>query len=108
MILRDSRSLMSHPPPILPTVLTNDNSKRADVFDIGGVIFDVSILTIEIGIFEVLATAEDTYLGGKDLDQRFSIHFERAFIKKQRIDLKTDARAMYKGDVLAMILARDR
>lgn len=52
------------------------------VFDFGGGTFDVSLLTIENGVFEVLATAGDTHLGGEDFDQRITEHFVKMFKKK--------------------------
>ena len=66
------------------------------VFDFGGGTFDVSLLTIENGVFEVLATAGDTHLGGEDFDQRITEHFVKLFKKKNQIDLATDSRAFQK------------
>jgi len=63
------------------------------VFDLGGGTFDVSLLTMENGVFEVLATAGDTHLGGEDFDQRVTEHFIKLFKKKHGIDLKSDTRA---------------
>jgi len=45
------------------------------VFDLGGGTFDVSILTIDNGVFEVISTSGDTHLGGEDFDQRVMDHF---------------------------------
>jgi len=53
-------------------------------------------LTIENGVFEVLATAGDTHLGGEDFDQRITEHFVKLFKKKNQIDLATDSRAFQK------------
>jgi molecular chaperone DnaK (HSP70) len=58
------------------------------VFDLGGGTFDVSLLTIDNGIFEVVATAGDTHLGGEDFDQRLTEHFVNIFKKKHKIDIK--------------------
>jgi len=68
--------------------------KNIVVFDLGGGTFDVSLLTIDNGVFEVVATAGDTHLGGEDFDQRVTEHFIKIFKKKNNgIDLKKDPRA---------------
>merc|ERR1719449_254863 len=54
------------------------------IFDMGGGTFDVSILTIEDGIFEVKATAGDTHLGGEDFDNRVVDHFVQEFKRKNK------------------------
>ncbi|KAJ7754284.1 heat shock protein 70 family [Mycena olivaceomarginata] len=54
------------------------------IFDLGGGTFDVSLLTIEEGIFEVKATAGDTHLGGEDFDNRFVNHFAQEFKRKNK------------------------
>jgi L1 cell adhesion molecule like protein len=64
------------------------------IFDLGGGTFDVSLLTIEEGIFEVKSTAGDTHLGGEDFDQRIMNHFVREFKKKHKKDLTTSDRAI--------------
>ena len=56
--------------------------------------FDVSILTIEDGIFEVKSTAGDTHLGGEDFDNRMVNHFIAEFKRKHKKDLSTNARAL--------------
>ena len=66
------------------------------VFDLGGGTFDVSLLTIDNGVFEVVATAGDTHLGGEDFDQRLTEHFIKVFKKKNGVDIKSDSRAMQK------------
>jgi len=66
------------------------------VFDLGGGTFDVSLLTIDNGVFEVAATAGDTHLGGEDFDQRLTEHFVKVFKKKHGKDIQNDARAMQK------------
>mgnify|MGYP003961621165 FL=1 len=58
--------------------------KNVLIFDLGGGTFDVSILTIEEGIFEVKATAGDTHLGGEDFDNRMVDHFSAEFKKKNK------------------------
>ena len=71
--------------------------KNIIVFDLGGGTFDVSLLTIDNGVFEVVATAGDTHLGGEDFDQRLTEHFAKIFKKKNNgIDIKKDPRALQK------------
>ncbi|KAL0633056.1 Hsp70 chaperone [Maublancomyces gigas] len=64
------------------------------IFDLGGGTFDVSLLTIEEGIFEVKATAGDTHLGGEDFDNRLVNHFVQEFKRKHKKDLTSNARAL--------------
>lgn len=64
------------------------------IFDLGGGTFDVSILTIEDGIFEVKSTAGDTHLGGEDFDNRMVNHFVQEFKRKYKKDLATNKRAL--------------
>jgi len=64
------------------------------IFDLGGGTFDVSLLTIEDGIFEVKATAGDTHLGGEDFDNRLVAHFSDEFKRKHKKDLTTNPRAL--------------
>lgn len=67
------------------------------MFDLGGGTFDVSLLTIDNGLFEVVATAGDNHLGGEDFDQRLTEHFVRSFAKKNNnVDIKKDPRALNK------------
>lgn len=66
------------------------------VFDLGGGTFDVSLLSIEDGVFEVLATAGDTHLGGEDFDNRLIEWFVKEFKKKSNKDPSKDQRAMGK------------
>jgi len=71
--------------------------KNVVVFDLGGGTFDVSLLTIDNGVFEVVSTSGDTHLGGEDFDQRLTEHFVKIFKKKNNgLDLKKDARALQK------------
>ena len=71
--------------------------KNIIVFDLGGGTFDVSLLTIDDGVFEVVSTAGDTHLGGEDFDQRLTEHFAKIFKKQNKgVDLKKDARALQK------------
>ena len=64
------------------------------IFDLGGGTFDVSILTIEDGIFEVKSTAGDTHLGGEDFDNRMVNFFVQEFKRKHKKDLATNKRAL--------------
>uniref|UniRef100_A0A0K0E7E3 Endoplasmic reticulum chaperone BIP n=1 Tax=Strongyloides stercoralis TaxID=6248 RepID=A0A0K0E7E3_STRER len=66
------------------------------VFDLGGGTFDVSLLTIDNGVFEVLATNGDTHLGGEDFDQRVMEYFIKLYKKKTGKDIRTDNRAVQK------------
>ncbi|KJH47197.1 putative chaperone protein DnaK [Dictyocaulus viviparus] len=66
------------------------------VFDLGGGTFDVSMLTIDNGVFEVLATNGDTHLGGEDFDQRVMEYFIKIYKKKTGKDLRKDHRAVQK------------
>merc|ERR1712025_769850 len=64
------------------------------IFDLGGGTFDVSILTIEDGIFEVKSTAGDTHLGGEDFDNRMVNHFLQEFKRKYKKDPQDNKRAL--------------
>ena len=66
------------------------------VFDLGGGTFDVSILTIDGGVFEVIATNGDTHLGGEDFDQRIMQYFLDKFKRETKLDASKDARAVQK------------
>merc|ERR1719228_2378915 len=68
--------------------------KNILIFDLGGGTFDVSLLTIDQGIFEVLATAGDTHLGGEDFDNRLVEFCTQDFKKKHKLDIRDSARAM--------------
>ena len=76
-----------------------DKKKRSKesnvlIFDLGGGTFDVSILTIDDGIFEVKATAGDTHLGGEDFDNRMVDHFVKEFQRKHKKDITGNKRAL--------------
>ncbi|KAK0407502.1 hypothetical protein QR680_019228 [Steinernema hermaphroditum] len=66
------------------------------VFDLGGGTFDVSLLTIDNGVFEVLSTNGDTHLGGEDFDQRVMEYFIKLYKKKTGKDIRKDNRAVQK------------
>ena len=76
--------------------LNNESNKEQTIliFDMGGGTFDVSLLTIEDGIFEVKATAGDTHLGGEDFDSILVEHFSKEFKRKNKIDLTGNKRAL--------------
>merc|ERR1711959_648035 len=66
------------------------------VFDLGGGTFDVTVLTIEKGVFEVASTNGDTHLGGEDFDQRIMAHLMKVFKRKHKKDMSKDKRAIQK------------
>jgi len=68
--------------------------KNILIFDLGGGTFDVSILSIDDGIFEVKATAGDTHLGGEDFDNRMVEHFIQEFKRKHKKDISGNKRAL--------------
>jgi endoplasmic reticulum chaperone BiP len=69
------------------------------VFDLGGGTFDVTLLTIDNGVFEVLATNGDTHLGGEDFDQRVMQYFIKMMKKKSNVDISGDKRALQRKEV---------
>ena len=77
-----------------------DNKKNEEknvlVFDLGGGTFDVTLLTIDNGVFEVLATNGDTHLGGEDFDQRVMTYLIKAIKKKEGVDISDDKGAIQK------------
>jgi len=68
--------------------------KNVLIFDLGGGTFDVSVLTIDEGMFEVKSTAGDTHLGGEDFDNRMVDHFVSEFKRKNKKDISGNKRAM--------------
>lgn len=70
------------------------DEKNVLIFDLGGGTFDVSLLTIEEGIFEVKATAGDTHLGGEDFDNRMVDYFLQEFKRRHRKDMSANQRAL--------------
>merc|ERR1719312_133596 len=75
---------------------SSSDEKNVLVFDLGGGTFDVSLLSITDGVFEVLATSGDTHLGGEDFDQRVMEHFLKLIKKKMGKDIRSDNRAVQK------------
>merc|ERR1712025_1140709 len=76
--------------------LDKKTEKNILVYDLGGGTFDVSLLTIDNGVFEVVATNGDTHLGGEDFDQRVMEHFIKVFNKRTGKDMSKDKRSMQK------------
>ena len=76
--------------------LNNKTAQEQNVliFDLGGGTFDVSLLSIDDGIFEVKATAGDTHLGGEDFDSRLVDYFIKEFKRKNKIDISGNNRAL--------------
>ncbi|CAM9735575.1 unnamed protein product, partial [Ectocarpus fasciculatus] len=73
---------------------SNKKEEHILVFDLGGGTFDVTLLTIDDGVFEVKATAGDTHLGGEDFDQRMMDHCTAQFKRMHKIDISGDAKAI--------------
>merc|ERR1712018_348991 len=72
----------------------SEGEKHVLIYDLGGGTFDVSVLTIEDGIFEVKSTAGDTHLGGEDFDNRMVNHFTNEFKRKHKKDITGNKRAV--------------
>lgn len=75
-----------------------DNKSKEEtnvlIFDLGGGTFDVSVLSIDDGVFEVLSTAGDTHLGGEDFDNRLVDHFINEFKRKHKKDISDNKRSL--------------
>ncbi|KAI4471263.1 heat shock protein 70kda [Holotrichia oblita] len=71
-----------------------DNERHVLIFDMGGGTFDVSVLLIAGGIFEVKSTSGDTHLGGEDIDNRMVQYFAEEFYRKNKIDVMNNKRAL--------------
>lgn len=78
--------------------LNNKKSEEQNIiiYDVGGGTLDVTLLTLDDGIFEVKATSGDTHLGGEDFDQNLVKYFAEEFKRKQKIDLSDSKKAMAK------------
>ncbi|MFW6143327.1 MAG: molecular chaperone DnaK [Patescibacteria group bacterium] len=74
--------------------LAEKGNQKIAVYDLGGGTFDISILEIGEGVYEVLSTNGDTFLGGEDFDDRIIDYLLEEFKKQQGVDLSTDAQAM--------------
>lgn len=68
--------------------------KNVLIFDLGGGTFDVSLLTLDDGVFEVKATAGDTHLGGEDFDNKIVEYCAADFMRRKGIDIRKNPRAM--------------
>ena len=77
-----------------PMALIKSTMRQVLVYDLGGGTFDVSILTLGDGVFEVKSTAGNNHLGGDDFDQRVTDYLVEEFKKKEGIDLRNDPYAM--------------
>ncbi|KAF7239801.1 hypothetical protein EG68_11100 [Paragonimus skrjabini miyazakii] len=73
-----------------------EGEKNILVYDLGGGTFDVSLLTIENGVFEVVATSGDTHLGGEDFDQRVTDYFIKSYKKKTGKDVSQNKKTVQK------------
>ena len=71
-----------------------DANQNVLIFDCGGGTFDLSILNIDEGVFEVLSTAGNTHLGGEDFDNRMVDHFVSEFKRKHKLDLKSNPKSL--------------
>ncbi len=74
--------------------LDKKKNEKIAVFDLGGGTFDISILDVGDGVFEVLATNGDTHLGGDDWDEALINHIAEDFLKEQSVDLRKDPMAL--------------
>lgn len=73
-----------------------EGERQIIVYDLGGGTFDVSLLSIDRGVFEVLSTAGDTHLGGEDFDQRVINYFAKKYNKEKNVDITKDLKTMGK------------
>ena len=87
-------SSTSRPRPRSPTGLEKEEGKTIAVYDLGGGTFDISILEIGDGVFEVKSTNGDTFLGGEDFDAQIVNWLADKFKAKEGIDLRTDRLAL--------------
>ncbi len=71
------------------------------VYDLGGGTFDISLLRIKDGVFEVLATGGDTHLGGDDFDQAISLHIQKEILEQHGVDLSETPEALAELTLLA-------
>ena len=87
-------SSMSQPPHLLPTGWIRKKMKLIAVYDLGGGTFDISILDVGDGVFQVRSTSGDTFLGGDDFDQRIIDSIADDFQRENGIDLRKDRQAL--------------
>ncbi len=74
--------------------LDKEETETIAVYDLGGGTFDITVLKLKKGVFEVLSTSGNTFLGGEDIDQRIINWITENFLQETGIDLKTDRMAM--------------
>ncbi len=74
--------------------MRTSGAEKIAVYDLGGGTFDISVLELNSGVFEVKATNGDTFLGGEDFDQRIVDYLNEKFIKATKIDLRKDRMAL--------------
>merc|ERR1712226_718340 len=91
----------------LENVDDDDEEKNILVFDLGGGTFDVSILTVDGGVFEVRSTNGDTHLGGEDFDNNVIKYFTSLIKKKHKKDISTDTRAVQRLRRVAEMAKRE-
>jgi heat shock protein 1/8 len=72
----------------------HEGARNVLIFDLGGGTFDVSLLTIDEGIFEVKATAGDTHLGGEDFDTLMVDYCVSEFFRKTKVDVSKNPKAL--------------
>ena len=89
-----SASSTSRPRRRSPTASASKTDEKIAVYDLGGGTFDISILEMGDGVFEVLATAGDTFLGGEDFDRRIVDWLLERFQQSEGIDLRGDPMAL--------------
>jgi molecular chaperone DnaK len=76
------------------SAMRTQGAEKIAVYDLGGGTFDISVLELNSGVFEVKATNGDTFLGGEDFDQRIVDHLNDKFMKTSKIDLRKDRMAL--------------
>src|SRR5258708_16388704 len=81
--------------------MRNTGAEKIAVYDLGGGTFDISVLELNSGVFEVKATNGDTFLGGEDFDQRIVDYLNDKFMKATRIDLHKDRMALQRAQETA-------
>jgi heat shock protein 5 len=74
----------------------SEQERQIIVYDLGGGTFDVSALTVDSGVFEVLSTAGDTHLGGEDFDNRVIQYLSKKFNKEHNVDITKNSKSMGK------------
>ena len=78
----------------LDRMASSIGKKNVLIFDLGGGTTDVSLITIEKGVFEVKAVAGDTHLGGEDFDNRMVKHFVNIFKRQHKVDISVNSKAL--------------